>query len=521
MKRAFIMVLDSFGIGATEDAERFGDVGADTLGHIAEACAKGEADNGRKGPLNLPNLTRLGLAKAHEGSTGFIPAGMDGNAEVIGAYAWAHEMSSGKDTPSGHWEIAGVPVLFEWGYFSDHENSFPQELLDKLVERANLPGYLGNCHSSGTVILDQLGEEHMKTGKPIFYTSADSVFQIACHEETFGLDKLYELCEIAREELTNGGYNIGRVIARPFIGDKAGNFQRTGNRHDLAVEPPAPTVLQKLVERANLPGYLGNCHSSGTVILDQLGEEHMKTGKPIFYTSADSVFQIACHEETFGLDKLYELCEIAREELTNGGYNIGRVIARPFIGDKAGNFQRTGNRHDLAVEPPAPTVLQKLVDEKHGQVVSVGKIADIYANCGITKKVKATGLDALFDATIKEMKEAGDNTIVFTNFVDFDSSWGHRRDVAGYAAGLELFDRRLPELMSLLRDDDILILTADHGCDPTWTGTDHTREHIPVLVYGPKVKPGSLGHRETFADIGQTLAKYFGTSDMEYGKAMF
>ncbi|MDU3049398.1 MAG: phosphopentomutase, partial [Escherichia coli] len=360
----FIMVLDSFGIGATEDAERFGDVGADTLGHIAEACAKGEADNGRKGPLNLPNLTRLGLAKAHEGSTGFIPAGMDGNAEVIGAYAWAHEMSSGKDTPSGHWEIAGVPVLFEWGYFSDHENSFPQELLDKLVERANLPGYLGNCHSSGTVILDQLGEEHMKTGKPIFYTSADSVFQIACHEETFGLDKLYELCEIAREELTNGGYNIGRVIARPFIGDKAGNFQRTGNRHDLAVEPPAPTVLQKLV------------------------------------------------------------------------------------------------------------------DEKHGQVVSVG-------------------------------------------FVDFDSSWGHRRDVAGYAAGLELFDRRLPELMSLLRDDDILILTADHGCDPTWTGTDHTREHIPVLVYGPKVKPGSLGHRETFADIGQTLAKYFGTSDMEYGKAMF
>ncbi len=158
---------------------------------------------------------------------------------------------------------------------------------------------------------------------------------------------------------------------------------------------------------------------------------------------------------------------------------------------------------------------------KNGAAFSVGKIADIYANCGITKKVKATGLDALFDATIKEMKEAGDNTIVFTNFVDFDSSWGHRRDVAGYAAGLELFDRRLPELMSLLRDDDILILTADHGCDPTWTGTDHTREHIPVLVYGPKVKPGSLGHRETFADIGQTLAKYFGTSDMEYGKAMF
>ncbi len=406
MKRAFIMVLDSFGIGATEDADKFGDAGSDTLGHIAQACANGEADKGRHGPLNLPNLTQLGLAKAHEGSTGSLPAGMDGNAVITGAYGWAHELSSGKDTPSGHWEIAGVPVLFDWGYFSDVENSFPQKLLDELVQRADLPGYLGNCHSSGTVILDKLGEEHMKTGKPIFYTSADSVFQIACHEETFGLQRLYDLCEIAREVLTNGGYNIGRVIARPFVGEKAGAFERTGNRHDLAVEPPSATVLKKLV------------------------------------------------------------------------------------------------------------------DEKQGQVVSVGKIADIYANVGITKKVKATGLDALFDATLAEMKAAGDNTIVFTNFVDFDSSWGHRRDVAGYAAGLELFDRRLPELLALLEGDDLLILTADHGCDPTWAGTDHTREHIPVLIAGPRVQPGSLGHRETFADIGQTLAHYFGTSVMDYGKNM-
>ncbi len=406
MKRAFIMVLDSFGIGATEDAAKFGDTGSDTLGHIAQACANGEADNGRKGPLNLPHLTQLGLAKAHEGATGHIPAGMDAHATITGAYGWAHELSSGKDTPSGHWEIAGVPVLFDWGYFSDIKNSFPQKLLDELVTRAGLPGYLGNCHSSGTVILDELGEEHMKTGKPIFYTSADSVFQIACHEETFGLDRLYRLCEITREALNEGGYNIGRVIARPFVGDKAGHFQRTGNRHDLAVEPPSATVLKKLV------------------------------------------------------------------------------------------------------------------DEKGGQVVSVGKIADIYANVGITRKVKATGLDALFDATIAEIKAAGDNTIVFTNFVDFDSSWGHRRDVAGYAAGLEFFDRRLPELMSLLEGDDILILTADHGCDPTWKGTDHTREHIPVLLSGPKVKPGSLGHRDTFADIGQTLAHYFGVSDMDYGKNM-
>ena len=406
MKRAFIMVLDSFGIGSSKDADKFGDEGSDTLGHIAEACFEGRANEGREGPLHLPNLTALGLGKAAELSTGRFPPGLDANAEIIGAYAYASELSSGKDTPSGHWEIAGVPVLFDWGYFSDKENSFPQELLDVLVKRANLPGYLGNCHSSGTVILDQLGEEHMKSGKPIFYTSADSVFQIACHEETFGLDRLYELCEIAREELTNGGYNIGRVIARPFVGDKAGNFERTGNRHDLAVEPPAPTMLKKLV------------------------------------------------------------------------------------------------------------------DEKGGEVISVGKIADIYAEQGITQKVKATGLDALFNATIEQMKKAPDNSIVFTNFVDFDSTWGHRRDIAGYAGGLEFFDRRLPELMALVKEGDILILTADHGCDPSWHGTEHTREHIPILIYGPKVKPGSLGYRDTFADIGQTIAKYFGLSSMDYGKSL-
>ncbi|MCL6386511.1 phosphopentomutase [Pectobacterium carotovorum subsp. carotovorum] len=406
MKRAYIMVLDSFGIGSSADAERFGDVGSDTLGHIAQACAAGTADKGRSGKLYLPNLSRLGLGKAAEASTGTFPPGLDENADIIGAYAHASEISSGKDTPSGHWEIAGVPVLFDWGYFKDEENSFPQELLDKLVKRANLPGYLGNCHSSGTVILDQLAEEHMKTGKPIFYTSADSVFQIACHEETFGLDKLYELCEIAREELTEGDYNIGRVIARPFIGDKPGNFERTGNRHDLAVEPPAPTILKKMV------------------------------------------------------------------------------------------------------------------DEKGGEVVSVGKIADIYAQVGITKKVKATGIDALFDATLKEMDSAGDNTIVFTNFVDFDSAYGHRRDIPGYAAALELFDRRLPEMLSRVKGDDILILTADHGCDPSWHGTDHTRENVPVLIYGPNVKPGSYGHRETFADIGQTVATYFGLSPMDYGKSI-
>ncbi|CAK9883962.1 MAG: Phosphopentomutase [Candidatus Erwinia impunctatus] len=406
MKRVFIMVLDSFGIGSSADATKFGDEGADTLGHIASACFNHQAEEGRTGPLCLPNLTALGLGKAAEASTGHFPLGLDANAAITGAWGYASELSSGKDTPSGHWEIAGVPVLFGWGYFPEQTDSFPQALLDELVEKAGLPGYLGNCHASGTVILDRLGEEHMRSGKPIFYTSADSVFQIAAHETTFGLERLYALCEIARESLTAGGYNIGRVIARPFIGDKVGEFERTGNRHDLAVEPPSSTVLQKLC------------------------------------------------------------------------------------------------------------------DETGGEVVSVGKIADIYAQVGITKRVKATGLEALFDATLAEVKQAGDNTIVFTNFVDFDSSWGHRRDVSGYARGLEYFDKRLPELLGLVEESDLLILTADHGCDPTWPGTEHTREHIPVLLYGPGVKPGALGHRHTFADIGQTVATYLGLSSMDYGESL-
>ncbi|MCX8641929.1 MULTISPECIES: phosphopentomutase [unclassified Gilliamella] len=405
MKRVFIMILDSFGIGGAEDAKKYGDEGANTLGHIAEACALGKADHGRKGPLKLPNLAKLGLIEAAYESSGSYPKGMKTEGNIIGAYGYASEISSGKDTPSGHWEIAGVPVLFDWGYFTNTTNSFPQELLDKIVARAKLPGYLGNCHSSGTVILDELGEKHMASGKPIFYTSADSVFQIACHEETFGLDRLYEICEIARDELNKGDYNIGRVIARPFIGKKAGEFVRTGNRHDLAVEPPSPTMIKKLV------------------------------------------------------------------------------------------------------------------DEKQGTVVSIGKIADIYAEVGITKKVKATGIEALFNASLEEIKQAKDNTIVFTNFVDFDSSYGHRRDIAGYAAALEYFDSRLPEMLALIQPGDLLIISADHGCDPTWAGTDHTREHIPVLVYGDSVPVGSLGHRKTFADIGQSVADYFDLSPMDYGQS--
>ncbi len=390
-----ILVLDSFGIGATDDAERFGDVGANTFGNIARERAASDA-----GPLKLPNLAKLGLFHAGKESTGELPAGADPDVEVLGSYGFAAELSSGKDTPSGHWEIAGVPVLFDWGYFTKQTDTFPEELLDKLVERAGLPGYLGNCHASGTTIIAELGDEHIRSGKPIFYTSADSVFQIACHEEAFGLQRLYELCDIARELVDE--YDIGRVIARPFVGDSPENYERTGNRRDLTTPPPSPTVLDKLVEAG-------------------------------------------------------------------------------------------------------------------GDVVSIGKIADIYAHQGITKKVKANGNAALFDATLEALDDTADNSIVFTNFVDFDMLYGHRRDVQGYAAALEYFDGRLPELLAKLKKDDLLIITADHGCDPTWPGSDHTREHIPVIALGAGLKPGSLGKRDTFADIGQSLATYFDLPPMDYG----
>lgn len=410
MKRTMILLLDSFGIGATEDAHtfkgthpdgsEFNDVGSNTLGHIAKACFEGKAEEGRTGPLNIPNMNKLGFGQACFESSGLYPAGLDKTVTPISAYGYAKELSTGKDTSSGHWEIAGVPVLFDWGYFSDKKNSFPQSLLDELVERADLPGYLGNCHSSGTVILEELGEEHLKTGKPIFYTSADSVFQIACHEESFGLERLYKLCELARE----------------------------------------------LVDK----------------------------------------------------------------------YNIGRVIARPFLGTESSNFARSVNRHDYSVTPPAPTLLDKMKDSG-GEVVSIGKISDIYAEQGITKATKAYGVDGLFDASLAEFKAATNDSIIFTNFVNFDADFGHRRNISGYASALEYFDARLPEMFALLGEDDLLVLTADHGCDPTWPGSDHTREHIPVIFYGDKVKAGSVGLRDTFADIGQSIADFHDLPSLDYG----
>lgn len=401
MARVIIVVLDSFGIGAAADAERFGDVGADTFGHIAAACAAGNAEQGRSGKLRIPNLVQLGLAHASYGATGRWPelaTALPQHPQA--AYGWAQEISTGKDTPSGHWELTGVPVLFDWGYFEQPQNSFPSALLEALVERGGLPGYLGNCHASGTEILQRLGQQHIETGKPIIYTSADSVLQIAAHEQSFGLQRLYQLCELARELLEP--YNIGRVIARPFAGTDASTFKRTTNRRDYSLPPPAPTVLEKLTQAG-------------------------------------------------------------------------------------------------------------------GQVISIGKIADIFAHIGISKAIKGSGIAHLTELTIEAMDTAPERSIIFTNLVDFDSEFGHRRDIDGYARALEHFDTLIPSLLAATKADDVLLFTADHGNDPSWPGSDHTREYIPLLVYRPGISATNLGRRQSFADVGQTIAEYFGLSAMDYG----
>lgn len=403
MSRAFIIMLDSFGLGATADADRYGDAGANTLLNIAKACAEGRADKPglRQGPLHLPNLTRLGLNGAAMASCGLPVPGLDPNVQIEGAYGCSAELSHGKDTQSGHWEMAGVPVLYDWGYFKPDYPSFPESLIADFTRLGGLPGVLGNHHASGTTIIEQLGEEHERTGKPIVYTSADSVFQIAAHEESFGLQRLYEISEIARRLVDP--YNIGRVIARPFSG-KPGSYVRTGNRRDYATPPHAPTLL---------------------------------------------------------------------DVMKNAG----------------------------------------------GEVIAIGKVADIYAHQGVTKMIKASGNAVLFDAFIEQARVAPDNSIVFVNLVDFDMVYGHRRDVVGYAKALEDFDAKLPELEAALKPNDMVVITADHGCDPTWPGSDHTREHVPVIAFGPAVKPGPLGKRDSFADIGQSIAKHLGLSQLPYGVA--
>jgi phosphopentomutase len=401
MSRAFILVLDSVGIGNAPDAECYGDLGADTIGHIAECCAAGQADRDglRSGPLRLPNLTRYGLAHAYQLANGRAAPGLMPSGKPEGSYGCGVEQSRGKDTPSGHWEIAGLPVSFDWGYFPKELPCFPGELVAELCRRADLPGILGNCHASGTEIIAELGAEHIRTGKPICYTSADSVFQIAAHEDAFGLDRLYEVCRVARE----------------------------------------------------------------------LVDDH----------------------------------------------RIGRVIARPFLGPGADGFRRTGNRRDFATPPPAPTILDRATAAKR-DVISVGKIADIFAHRGTGRNFKAEGNEALFDRTLEGAAMLADGGLLFANFIDFDSLYGHRRDVAGYAAALEAFDARFPELTGCLRPGDLLIVTSDHGCDPTWAGTDHTRELTPILAIMPGMGGIDLGRRN-FADIGASCSAHLGLPPCEHG----
>ena len=394
-KRAIILVMDSFGLGATPDATRFGDEGADTLGHIAEARYRAGK------PLQVPNLARLGLGLAAHLVHGRVTPGVSAEA-VTGIYGVAREVSRGKDTPSGHWEMAGCPVPFDWGYFQETVPCFPAEFMAKFLAETMLPGILGDCHASGTEIIDRLGEEHIRTGKPICYTSADSVFQIAAHESHFGLERLYEICAVAKRLL----------------------------------EP-----LQ-----------------------------------------------------------------------------IARVIARPFIGERKGAFQRTSHRRDLTTPPPEETLLDRL-GAKGGRTIGIGKISDIFAGRGVAATLKGENNMGLFDRTLEAMDQAGDGDIVFANFVDFDTLFGHRRNVEGYAAALEAFDRRLPELEARMRPGDLALITADHGCDPTFKGSDHTREHVPVLFFGPGLKPHSVGVRPSFADMGQTLAAHLGLGPLKHGSA--
>ncbi len=356
----------------------------------------------RAGPLRLPNLAALGLGLACGGATGRVPPGLAPAVEPQALWGHAVETAAGKDTPSGHWEIAGLPVPEPWGHFPDTRPAFPAELTTALIVRAGLPGILGDRHASGTAIIDAFGAEHVRTGKPICYTSADSVFQIAAHETAFGLERLYETCRIARA-----------------------------------------------------------------------------------------------------------LCD---------PYRVGRVIARPFVGSEAEGFHRTSRRKDFSVAPPADTLLDGL--EAAGRsVVSVGKIGDIFAHRATGREIKPAGNAACLDAALEAFSALPEGGLVFLNLVDFDTEHGHRRDVPGYAAELEAFDARVPEIHAVLKSGDLCVITADHGNDPTWTGTEHTREQVPVLAFGPGLAPGSIGRRDTFADIGASVAAHLGLPPLGAGRA--
>lgn len=381
-KRIFTIVMDSVGVGASADAKEFNDEGADTLGHIAESVEK----------LNIPNLQKLGIANLHPLKN--VEAAQSPSAY----YTKLHELSNGKDTMTGHWEIMGLKITKPFQTFTD--TGFPKALLDELTKQTG-HGYLGNISSSGTVILDELGEEHIKTGKMIVYTSADSVLQIAAHEEHFGLQELYRCCEIAREITMRDEWKVGRIIARPFVGEKAGEFKRTYNRHDYALKPFGRTTLN---------------------------------------------------------------------ELKDAGFDM----------------------------------------------ISVGKINDIFVGEGVTESHKSKSNEDGMNITI-ELEDKDFTGLCFVNLVDFDALWGHRRDPIGYAKEIEKFDVQLGEFIKKMRQDDLLIITADHGNDPIAHGTDHTRELIPLLMYSPAHKGAGLLIENSFGSIGKTIADNFNVAQTEYG----
>ncbi len=396
MPRAFLIVMDSVGCGGAPDAAAFGDEGSNTLGHIVSACATGLAESGRSGPLHMPNLDRLGLGAAIRLASGSATPGL--SAVATGRWGAATEVSKGKDTPSGHWELAGVPVPWDWTYFPDTIPAFPPDLVALVCKLAGTDGILGNCHASGVPIIERHCAEHLRTGWPICYTSADSVFQIAAHEEAFGLERLLQLCQ------------------------------------DLA---PALHAMK-----------------------------------------------------------------------------VGRVIARPFTGSP-GNFKRTPNRHDYAIAPPAPTLLDWVAVAGRA-THAIGKIGDIFSMRGIGALHKGKSDADLFDHLDRLAREAEPGSLTFANFVEFDTLYGHPRDVSGYARALEWFDSRAGAFLAALRPGDLAVFTADHGNDPTWRGTEHTRERVPVLCAG--VDPGQIGHR-AFVDVSTSIAAHLGVPSHGPGKS--
>ncbi len=383
-RRVIWIVLDSVGMGEAPDAAAFGDEGSNTLGNISKAV----------GGLSLPNMERLGLG-CIEGMTEIHPVD-----DPIGCYARLHEASAGKDTTVGHWEMAGVITK---SAFPTYPEGFPDDVIEEFVRKTGVPGVLGNCVASGTEIIQRLGDEHVKTGKPIVYTSADSVFQIAMHEDVFPVEKQYEICRIARGIL-KGEHGVSRVIARPFVNADGGGYVRTANRRDFSLKPEAGTVLSC-------------CKDAGLT------------------------------------------------------------------------------------------------------VAAVGKIEDIFAGCGITDSTHTkNNLDGIC-VTLDYMDKV-ERGLIYTNLVEFDMLWGHRNDVEGYASGLREFDGALLRIMRKLRPDDMLVITADHGCDPTTASTDHSREYVPALIYGQNIKHGvDLRTRDTFSDLGQTVAEYLGVTGVKDGRS--